>query len=69
MVGEAGKEAVMPLENNTSWINELANKIGGKLQSQSVVNNYSINNKFEKMETSRLALHKSNLELKKLIGG
>lgn len=69
MVGEAGKEAVMPLENNTSWINELANKIGGKLQSQNVVNNYSINNKFEKMETSRLALHKSNLELKKLIGG
>lgn len=69
MVGEAGKEAVMPLENNTSWINELANKIDGKLQSQSVVNNYSINNKFEKMETSRLALHKSNLELKKLIGG
>lgn len=69
IVGEAGKEAVMPLENNTSWINELANKIGGKLQSQSVVNNYSINNKFEKMETSRLALHKSNLELKKLIGG
>lgn len=69
MVGEAGKEAVMPLENNISWINELANKIGGKLQSQSVVNNYSINNKFEKMETSRLALHKSNLELKKLIGG
>lgn len=69
MVGEAGKEAVMPLENNTSWINDLANKIGGKLQSQSVVNNYSINNKFEKMETSRLALHKSNLELKKLIGG
>nr|DAJ92324.1 MAG TPA: minor tail protein [Caudoviricetes sp.] len=69
MVGEAGKEAVIPLENNTSWINELANKIGGKLQSQNVVNNYSINNKFEKMETSRLALHKSNLELKKLIGG
>lgn len=69
MVGEAGKEAVMPLENNTSWINELADKIGGKLQSQSVVNNYSINNKFEKIETTRLALHKSNLELKKLIGG
>lgn len=29
MVGEAGKEAVMPLENNTGWITELANKIAG----------------------------------------
>jgi hypothetical protein len=28
MVGEAGKEAVMPLENNTGWITELAQKIG-----------------------------------------
>ncbi|MCF0149147.1 MAG: hypothetical protein HUJ77_12220 [Clostridium sp.] len=27
MIGEAGKEAVMPLENNTGWINELASKI------------------------------------------
>lgn len=31
MVGEAGKEAVMPLENNTGWITELA----GKLNAQS----------------------------------
>lgn len=29
MVGEAGKEAVMPLENNTGWITELATKIAG----------------------------------------
>lgn len=28
VVGEAGKEAVMPLENNTEWINKLAVKIG-----------------------------------------
>lgn len=27
VVGEAGKEAVMPLENNTGWINELAGSI------------------------------------------
>lgn len=27
MIGENGKEAVMPLENNTGWINELAGKI------------------------------------------
>ena len=27
LVGEAGKEAVMPLENNTGWINELADQL------------------------------------------
>lgn len=27
LVGEAGREAIMPLENNTEWINELARKI------------------------------------------
>ena len=31
MVGEAGKEAVMPLERNTGWIDQLADKIGSKL--------------------------------------
>lgn len=29
MIGEAGKEAVVPLENNTEWIDKLAAKIGG----------------------------------------
>ncbi len=28
MLGEAGKEAVLPLDNNTAWITELANKLG-----------------------------------------
>jgi hypothetical protein len=31
MVGEAGKEAVMPLERNTSWINQLADKLASKI--------------------------------------
>src|SRR5690606_489704 len=31
MVGEAGKEAVMPLENNTGWINNLAGQIAGQM--------------------------------------
>ena len=30
MVGEAGKEAVVPLENNTGWIDKLAEKISEK---------------------------------------
>lgn len=29
MVGEQGKEAIVPLENNTEWIDKLAAKIGG----------------------------------------
>lgn len=31
MVGEAGTEAVMPLENNTGWINNLAGQIAGQM--------------------------------------
>lgn len=32
MIGEAGKEAVMPLENNLGWISELAEKISTIMQ-------------------------------------
>lgn len=31
MVGEAGKEAVMPLENNTGWIDMLAEKVASRV--------------------------------------
>lgn len=31
MVGEAGKEAVMPLENNTGWITDLAGKVADRM--------------------------------------
>lgn len=67
MVGEAGKEAVMPLENNTGWIDQLAEKLGGKLGASNV--NYTINNKFEKMETTRYAMHQANLETKRILKG
>jgi hypothetical protein len=30
-VGEAGKEAVLPLENNTQWMDDLAGKLGGNM--------------------------------------
>lgn len=32
VIGEAGKEAVMPLENNTGWISDLAHKISAVMQ-------------------------------------
>lgn len=31
IVGEAGKEAVMPLENNTGWITDLAQKVSDRM--------------------------------------
>lgn len=33
MIGEAGKEAVMPLERNTGWIDTLADKLAGKTKT------------------------------------
>lgn len=38
MVGEAGKEAVMPLENNTGWITDLAAKVADRLPTQTQAN-------------------------------
>ena len=66
MVGEAGKEAIMPLENNTEWLDKLADKLASKM-GRNTVNNF--NYTFEKMETTKLALHKAQLETKRIIGG
>lgn len=38
MAGEAGKEVVMPLENNTGWMTEVANRIASQLPQQSSSN-------------------------------
>jgi hypothetical protein len=61
MIGEQGKEAVVPLENNTGWIDELARKINGAGEKapRSVV----INQSFEKIETTQYALHKARVEM------
>lgn len=44
MVGEAGKEAVMPLENNTGWIDMLAGKLVAIMSLQSQGGNQPIIN-------------------------
>lgn len=64
MIGEAGKEAVVPLER-TQWIDKLADKISAK--SGNTSKTYNITNNFERMETSRLALHKANLETRRIL--
>lgn len=33
IIGEAGKEAVVPLENNMEWLDLLANKLASKINS------------------------------------
>lgn len=66
MIGEAGKEAVVPLENNNEWLDKLADKLASKM-GRNTVNNF--NYTFEKMETTKLALHKAQLETKRIIGG
>lgn len=66
MIGEAGKEAVMPLENNAEWLDKLADKLATKM-GRNTVNNF--NYTFEKMETTKLALHKAQLETMRIIGG
>jgi phage-related protein len=37
MIGERGKEAVVPLENNTEWMDKLAEKIGGNQPTKIVL--------------------------------
>jgi septal ring factor EnvC (AmiA/AmiB activator) len=64
MIGEAGKEAIVPLER-TDWVDKLAEKISAK--GGTTTKTYNITNKFERMETSRIALHKANLETKRIL--
>ena len=46
LIGEQGKEAVMPLENNTGWISQLASNISGQISDNRMtpVNTNTINN-------------------------
>lgn len=52
---------------NNDFINKLASLINSK--TQVINNNYDFDYKFEKMETSKLALHKAAIETKRVIGG
>ena len=47
IIGEAGAEAIVPLENNTQWIEKLAKKLGGKGNSYYFTVNFdgNINNR------------------------
>lgn len=47
VVGEAGKEAVMPLENNTGWITQLAEKVASRMPQSSTSSDRPIILKFD----------------------
>ena len=54
IIGEAGAEAVVPLENNTEWIDLLAEKLGGKGVNVYQTNNYSqAHSRYEIMQSER----------------
>ena len=61
MIGERGKEAVVPLEKNTGWIDELARKINSA--GEGAPRSVTINQKFEKVETTQYALHRAKMEM------
>jgi hypothetical protein len=64
---EIDNSGVVNLGNSTTpaWVEKLFDMI----RTQNVVNNYNFDYKFEKMETSKLALHKAALQTKRAIGG
>lgn len=43
IAGEAGKEAVIPLENNTEWMDILANRIADKINLGNIILNNNMN--------------------------
>ena len=54
IIGEAGAEAVVPLENNTEWIDLLAEKLGGRGVNVYQTNNYSqAHSRYEIMQSER----------------
>ena len=58
MIGEDGKEAVMPLEKNTGWIKQLAKEIASE-QGANIV----VNNNFKQAYTSQREKYKAQQQL------
>ncbi|PKM64788.1 MAG: hypothetical protein CVU96_01005 [Firmicutes bacterium HGW-Firmicutes-20] len=54
IIGEAGKEAVLPLENNTEWMQQLADMINSQ-SGENVVNVYLDGRMIERQVSSRKA--------------
>ena len=57
MVGEAGKEAVLPLDNHTGWIDNLATAIGSVVSAQLDVQQGQVYNNFASGNSRPIELH------------
>ena len=62
MIGEQGKEAVVPLENNTAWIDELARKINGARYDNGP-RNLTVNQTFTSAQPTHYDLHRAKVEI------
>lgn len=62
MIGEQGREAVVPLENNTEWIDELARKLN-RPRNDPPPRYVTVNQTFKGIESTRYALHKAKVEM------
>lgn len=56
-----------PINNGGNWVDRLAELISSK--QGETVNNYKFDYKFEKIQTSKLALHKAELATRRIVGG
>ena len=48
-IGENGAEAIIPLENNTEWINKVAGKLNDITDRQAIGNNSGLADKLDKI--------------------
>ena len=65
MIGEAGKEAVVPLENNTQGLRKMAGMVAEELKQSGLGNmNVTYNNTFANMPTTRYAMKKAMADSK-----
>lgn len=62
MIGEHGREAVVPLENNTGWIDELARKINGP-NNNNGPRNVTVNQTFTSSQPTHYELHRAKVEI------
>ena len=64
-IGEDGREAVIPLERNTEWLNELADKLNARMGGMNGANleavNNSLNRIYERLERLQVVLDSGEL--------
>lgn len=56
MVGEAGKEAVVPLENNTGWLDKIADRISASISSGTVGGDTHVHVELDGREVGRFCI-------------